>query len=86
MTNISELRPMDRVLITNSEFDEWLPTEATVLSLGVIFPHSEPPIRRLRIKVRMDNHPFSKILIYKMCDLSWEEDHPTIVAELLTGV
>lgn len=69
-----DLTPGDRIIVLNKEFKDWIPTEATVLTLGIKFPASEPPMRRLTIRVRLDKHPFPEIFWQKIRDLGWEED------------
>ena len=83
---VSSLRPGDRVTVTHKEFPEWKPTAATVLQLGIKFPASMPPIRRLTMKVRLDEHPFPEVLWCEpMRDFSFVVGDPNIGLEIIDG-
>ena len=77
------LQPGDRVLVKNLEFKDWVPTEATVIQIGIRFPHAEPPIRRHTIKIRLDEHPFPFVILDPIRDLSFDRDDPNFVCELV---
>ncbi len=78
------MMPGDRVVVTNSEFPDWLPTQATVTKLWIKFPNAEPSIRRMMIQVRLDEHPFSEQLWFEpMRDLGFEMEDPNFHLELL---
>ena len=78
------MMPGDRVVVTNSEFPDWLPTQATVMKLWIKFPNAEPSIRRMMIQVRLDEHPFPEQLWFEpMRDLGFEMEDPNFHLELL---
>ena len=75
------LQPGDRILVKNSEFKDWVPTEATVMQISIRFPHAEPPIQRHFIKIRLDKHPFPFVVLEPIRDLAFERDDPNYVCE-----
>lgn len=76
---IADLQAGGRVMIDHLAFDEWIPTWATVLSISIVFPVSEPPLRRLRCRLRLDNHPFKDVMYSKIRDLEFYENNEDIV-------
>ncbi len=79
---MNNLRPGDRVRITNSEFPTWRPTNATVVKIWIKFPGAEPPIRRQMISFQLDEHPFPEQLAPEpMRNLGFEIDDPNYTVE-----
>jgi len=79
-----DLRPGDKIKITNSEFPSWNPTCATVIKLYIKFPDSKPPYRQQWIGIRLDEHPFSEQLWFDpMRDLSFAAEDPNFHIERL---
>lgn len=71
----------DRIVVSNSEFKDWAPTAATVISRGLRFSGSDE-FREHNVMVRLDEHPFPAVAYERMRHFGWAEHHPTITWEL----
>ncbi len=80
---MTRFQPGDRVVVTNSEFPTWRPTQATVMKLWIKFPNAEPPMRRMMIQVQLDEHPFPEYIFEPIRDLGFEMEDPNFHLELL---
>ena len=78
-TMLDNLRTGDRVRVTHHEFPTWIPTNATVISLGIRFP--DTPLASRTITVRLDKQPFKTIYLGGVRDLSFSEDDTRIELE-----
>ena len=76
---LDNLQPGDRVRITHHEFKDWIPTNSTVIKLAIRFV--DTPMADRTITVRLDKHPFPKVLFEPMRDLGFSIDDPNIELE-----
>ena len=76
---MNNLRPGDRVRITHHEFPTWIPTNATVIKLGIRFP--DTPLAIKTITVRLDKQPFKKVYVGGVHDLTFFEEDTNIELE-----
>ena len=77
---LDNLRPGDRVRVTHHEFKDWIPTNATVIKLGIRFVDTSLADRT--ITVRLDEHPFKKVLSFEpMRDFEFSINDPNIELE-----
>jgi len=79
MATLNDFRPGDRVRVTHHEFPSWIPTNATVMSLGIRF--ADTPLAIKTIMVRLDKQPFKKIYVGGVRDLSFDERSTEIELE-----
>jgi len=75
------IMPGDRVIVTHKEFHDWRPTKATVMKLSIRFPGT--PMVKKSMHVRLDKHPFPRVILEPIRDFSFDLDDPNIVVELL---
>jgi len=72
MADFSRTHVGDRILVRSREFDDWLPTMATVIRFSLKYPGHPELGKNIMIRILLDRHPFPDVYAYPIEELEFD--------------